>query len=227
LGAGLTLWLSAFASLLPGLFWLIYLERRAPQKAPWSRLVVAALGGLISVGLVFGFNRVWPWPALLECPSEPLPCLLYFCLGVGLVEELAKLLGHLPFWLVTKERTPWSGLLYVSACALGFATIENLKYVLESGEVSVLLGRSVLSTFAHVAMSGMWGYALSQSRSTLLEALFWSAFLHGCYDWFLFQGWWPGAIVVYFGLALVFRQRLQEARQRTQNRSRKVRECLA
>lgn len=239
LGAAVTvlLWQALFWSWMPGAFWLIYVESRAPQRSSRWRLAGAFLAGALSVGGVFAFHALTQrlgWETA-QPPQNPLLLLAYFCTAVGLLEETCKLLAVLLVcWPRADFREPWDGLSSASAAALGFATAENFKYVMDFGDPSVLLGRFLLSTFAHVVMSGVWGYALGLARQriagkfTLLEALLWSAVFHGFYDWFLTMGWALGALAVFLGLIVVFRQRLQESyfsSARRQGSSQQVREC--
>lgn len=219
-------------SWMPGAFWLAYVESRSPQPTRWTRLVLTFLAGALSVGGVF---LVHHWVYSGSEPAQPGPLLVYLCTVVGLVEESCKLLAVLLVaWPRQDFREAWDGLACASAAALGFATAENFSYVVNSGDAAILLGRSLSATFAHVAMSGMWGYALGLYKQrqvnvlVVLEALFWSAVLHGLYDWFLSLAWMPGALLVFGALILVFRQRLQESYFTSMRRkapSELVREC--
>jgi RsiW-degrading membrane proteinase PrsW (M82 family) len=231
------LWQALFWSWMPGAFWLIYVESRAPHRSSRWRLGSAFVAGALSVSGVFAFHGATArlgWETG-QPPQNPLLLLAYFCTAVGLLEEICKLLAVLLVcWPRSDFREPWDGLSCASAAALGFATAENFKYVLDFGDPSVLLGRFLLSTFAHVVMSGVWGYALglakqrSGGRWTLMEALGWSAVFHGFYDWFLTMGWALGALAVFIGLIVVFRQRLQESYFTSAGRqgsTQRVREC--
>lgn len=227
-------------SWMPGAFWLVYVESRSPQRSSLSRLAVSLVGGGLSVLGVFGFHAgVQSALGLnLEVPPDGLAGLfLYFTTVVGLLEETCKLLAVLLFCYPRRDfREPWDGLACATAVALGFATVENFKYVLDFGDASVLLGRFFLATFAHVVMSGIWGYALGlwkQARTRIsgrvvLEALAWAAVFHGAYDFFLTIAFTPAALAVFLGLVTVFRQRLQEAYFTSLRRigsTQAVREC--
>lgn len=86
-------------------------------------------------------------------------------------EELAK------YWVVEKTvfRThvfdePVDGIVYAAAAGLGFATLENILYILSALGESFLLAlqiavvRGILSVPAHVLFSVMWGFALGVSQ---------------------------------------------------------------
>ncbi len=214
------MWQALLWSWMPGLFWLIFVESHAPQRSSWPRLLVAFAAGGLSVLGVYAFHAVVPFN-LDNPPSDPVGSLFYYVLAVGLLEEVCKMSAVLvTCWPRKDFREPWDGLACASTAALGFATVENFSYVINYGDPSILVGRFLLSTVAHVAMSGIWGFALGLSKQggrkwplTLLvwEALLWSALGHGAYDWFLSMSWTLGGLAVFGGLILVFRQRLQEA----------------
>ena len=67
-------------------------------------------------------------------------------------------------------KRPIDGIVYATAASLGFATLENLGYVLISYETSLPLAletgllRAFLSVPAHALFSSMWGYALGHAK---------------------------------------------------------------
>jgi RsiW-degrading membrane proteinase PrsW (M82 family) len=220
-------------SWLPGVFWLAYVESRSPQAVNWGRLLLTFLAGGCSVFGVELFHRFYD-PAQ---PENGLASLVFFCVIVGGVEEGSKMLAVLvAAWPRRDFREAWDGVGCASAAALGFATAENFHYVMSFQDTGVLLSRSLSATFAHVAMSGIWGFALGLRKQrqagwgTVVEALVWAAVFHGLYDWCLTQGWPWAALLVFGGLVLLFRQRLQESyftSSRRQTYSQQVRECRA
>lgn len=230
----MTLWQQALLwSWMPGLFWLVYVESRAPQPSRPSRILLTFLAGAFSVQGVFLLNRWTPWD-LHRVPETAWDSLFHYVVVVGLVEECCKFLAvWVTCWFRRDFRESWDGLACASSAALGFATAENFVYVMNFGDPSILVGRFLLATIAHVAMSSVWGFALGWVRqggafSLFWEALLWSALAHGLYDWFLHQSLLPAALGVFLGLALVFRQRLQEARlfsSRRRTPTQKVIEC--
>jgi len=106
---------------------------------------------------------------------------------VGLVEEAMKLL---PFLLFIYRRPefdePMDGIVYAVAVALGFATVENALYATIYGG-DVLVYRAFTSTLAHLAFSGLWGYAfgLHRGRKRAFAA---AVAVHGAYDLLLSPG---------------------------------------
>jgi RsiW-degrading membrane proteinase PrsW (M82 family) len=106
---------------------------------------------------------------------------------VGLVEEAMKLLPFLVFAYRRPEfDEPMDGIVYAVAVALGFATVENALYGIVFGG-SVLIFRACTSALAHVAFSGLWGYAFGIRRRAAV-AFAAAAALHGAYDLLLSPG---------------------------------------
>ncbi len=207
-------------SLVPCLFWLWYIQGlgRYRQEPPWM-LVLALLAGAGSAyGVLVSCDLLEDRaPGFLAMPHGAWGQLFYFVVAVGLMEEAWKMLAcWLAVYFLPSFDEPVDGLLYAGCVALGFATAENIKYILEAGGPAVLVGRSILSTFGHVLMSGIWGYALGMqkcrpSRAPLwLLALFGAALGHGLFDWFLIQGWPLAAVGVLAGLWWLFSQRIEE-----------------
>jgi len=83
---------------------------------------------------------------------------------------------------------PVDGLVYSSAAALGFASLENIGYLFSYGWQLILV-RAPISTLGHVIFSAMWGYplALHKLKKPHATALLWLGLLgsmvgHGLYD---------------------------------------------
>lgn len=119
--------------------------------------------------LIAGVASVWPTLSLVTFQEDhlglsenaPFPHnLWYFFGGIGLREELCKLLLFVPFlpWLL-KIRKPGYALLTGAFVGLGFALEENLNYYDESGG-SVVIGRFITANFMHVALTGIAAHGL-------------------------------------------------------------------
>jgi RsiW-degrading membrane proteinase PrsW (M82 family) len=119
--------------------------------------------------LIAGVASVWPTLSLVAFQEDhlglsenaPFPHnLWYFFGGIGLREELCKLLLFVPFlpWLL-KIRKPGYALLTGAFVGLGFALEENLNYYDESGG-SVVIGRFITANFMHVALTGIAAHGL-------------------------------------------------------------------
>lgn len=80
------------------------------------------------------------------------------------VEEAGKfLVVYLFIWRHREFNEPVDGIIYAMAAALGFATIENIFYVIEGG-YTIGVMRAVLSVPGHVIFSCLWGAALGIAK---------------------------------------------------------------
>ncbi len=87
---------------------------------------------------------------------------------------------------------PMDGIVYAAAAGLGFATIENIFYVLDGG-VAVGILRAVASVPGHVIFSCIWGFALgiakfrpaSRRAGIILAGLAGAILLHGIFNFSL------------------------------------------
>jgi RsiW-degrading membrane proteinase PrsW (M82 family) len=109
------------------------------------------------------------------------------------VEELAKFLVvcfavyHHP-----EFDEPVDGIIYATAAGLGFATIENILYVLEGG-IAVGIIRAIVSVPGHVIFSCIWGFALGRAKfrpgperaGIVFAGLAGAVFLHGIFNFSL------------------------------------------
>ncbi len=186
----------------PGLFWLWQISRRSRNRPDHKGLVLRTflLGVVLAVPTVI-VEGVIKGKEAEAGSGTMLPGAAAFMAFVvaGFVEELAK------FSVVraTMYRSPYfveplQGLIYSSAVALGFASIENVGYMVAGGPV-VIVPRAILATLGHVFFSSAWGYALGAhkhagsagvrgSSTVLALGVFTAIAAHGAYDFFLFLG---------------------------------------
>lgn len=87
---------------------------------------------------------------------------------------------------------PFDGIVYTVMVGMGFATIENIGYVMQHGFATAFL-RMFLSVPAHAAFAILMGYYVGRARfhpggrfSNLMKGLFLAVFFHGLFDFFLF-----------------------------------------
>ncbi|TWT77820.1 hypothetical protein Pla123a_16160 [Posidoniimonas polymericola] len=209
----------AVLALLTGACWLSFLLHIGRfyqgRVSLWLCLAGVALG-VVSVGLTLFFILVQEAGWGLEESNELIPGLKYFILGVGLREELAKLLLLLPLipWLVSRRSELQA--LIVSACVgLGFAVEENVGYFGNSLGASSL-GRLTMANFLHMSLTGLVGLAVCRAcwhPKTLgpeAFAVFGVAVLgHGLYDAFIVlpalnDQWGLVTLLIYIGVVYQF-----------------------
>jgi len=183
--------LAALVSVLPGVLWLVLFYRSDRFDPEPKRLVARTflVGALVGAAMALVYTG-------LPFVNSTLIAAVFIA---PLVEEPAKFLCVR--WTVYHRpefNEPMDGMVYAAAAALGFASVENIAYVLTewyyggafSGTL-VLLGRAILSVPAHALFSSFWGLALGWSKGEgharqvarvglgLLAAMV----LHGVYNW--------------------------------------------
>ena len=136
---------------------------------------------------------------------------------VGLVEEASKFAFIRGILFPHKEfNEPFDGIVYSVMVAMGFATVENVLYVVQGGGGVAIL-RMFSAVPAHAIFAVIMGFFLGEAkmnpeRNLLFSslALISAVIIHGLYDYFLFisfiPGIWLGAALS-FGFALVLAQK--------------------
>ncbi len=122
--------------------------------------------------------------------ADVLSSALYEAFALAAIpEELCKYLVLVFFCLRLKEfDEPMDGLVYGVTVSLGFATLENILYVMDGG-LSVALMRAFTSVPVHAMMGAIMGYFIAMTlikpeqcvRYYILALLIPMA-LHGLYD---------------------------------------------
>jgi protease PrsW len=186
-------------TILPGLLISIFIYYRDQQEQePCRYLVKAFVLGVISTYFAIQMEKYWiySWGFL---PMGDWSSSFIFAFGVVAVsEELVKFL-ILRFFLVSKKEfdEPLDGIVYAVMVAMGFATAENVLYVIErGGGVSVALTRMFTAVPAHAAFAVQMGYFMGLYKFTahrawamlfLAFSLLVPVISHGFYDFFIFQ----------------------------------------
>ena len=183
--------LSLILSLGVALFWLKRFRKLDKYEKEPERLIY----------LTFFAGALATAPALLlEFPfqmntrvASPLRELFLSFLWVGMVEEFCKYLAvRLTVYRSKDFNELMDGMIYMISAALGFATMENVGYMLGFG-IFVGLFRTVISYLAHVSFSAILGYYLAKSKIEGQRGWLWVGFglaivLHWLYDAFLVGG---------------------------------------
>lgn len=131
----------------------------------------------------------WIEPAQYGLPGLFISAFLF----VALIEEGWKFL-FTNFFAYRRNafNEPYDGITYAVMVSLGFATLENIIYVLEGG-VEVALYRMITAVPAHVTFGVVMGYFMGlakfhkHSGRYRLAGLGGAVLLHGFYDFALFS----------------------------------------
>ena len=180
-------------SFTPGLFWLwffVRLDRLRPSPRRWIALsFIFGMAATIPAGII----NTLALPDDLLSPGVTLASVsISMLLVVGPVEEASKFLAiRLAVYRSLFFEEPMDGLVFGAAASLGFASLENLLYVLDYGP-EVMLVRAPFSTLAHLVFGSLWGYGLGMRRMgsgpwVVWVALAGSAVFHGVSNILLFS----------------------------------------
>ncbi len=174
---------------LCGLIWFLMLHQLGgvALRGNW-RSVVAVLLGMLSPIITLFFITLQERLVGLHQSGDFVNDLLFYTVGVGLREELSKLILFAPllWWLRNKSEAE---ILVTAGCVgLGFAIEENINYFAGFGHAAVL-PRFISANFMHVALTGLGGLALARwcrfPRSCWEQSLFTilaMILVHGGYD---------------------------------------------
>jgi RsiW-degrading membrane proteinase PrsW (M82 family) len=167
------------------LFW--YFHRRDVHREPHGVLVKTFfLGVLIIVPVLI---VALPVQLLAPLPANPLLQALFiaFCCA-AIPEEFFKFLvitGYSARHTAFDE--PMDGVVYGATASLGFATLENILYVIGGGW-TVAVARALTAVPMHAFLGGILGYYVGQARFnpqakvSAWRGLLIATVLHGLYD---------------------------------------------
>jgi len=115
---------------------------------------------------------------------------------------------------------PFDGIVYSVFVGMGFATAENLTFVLQ-GSASLALMRMISAVPAHFVFAVIMGYYLGKAKSNkkaqlifIVLAILIPIIIHALYDYFLFidfiRGVWIGGIVTLVIALYIAKKSVQE-----------------
>lgn len=200
-------------AIAPGLALIFFIYFRDKyEREPLGLLIGCFFLGVLSIAPAIVIELL-----LGELPVMKNSVFMHAMFGVGLVEEACKLF----FVLVVPFRKkvfnePFDGIVYSVMVSMGFATLENILYVMEGG-FGVGVMRMFTAVPAHCTFAVLMGYFLGLAKFAtkgkgihIVLALVIPTLFHGFYDFFLFRndvpGIWLGAVVsLIVGVVLSFR----------------------
>ncbi len=176
------------------LTWIMYLLRVNIHRKKNAFGVIAML--LISAAFVF---PVWllydfyQYALHFELNGKILNDALYCVFGIGVIEELVKIIPFLLILRFTKlVKEPIDCIMYASLSALGFAFVENFMYF-RDGSLNIIHSRALSASIVHMIFSSIIAYGLilakfkyrKNSLLFFIAFFFIAAFAHGFYDFWL------------------------------------------
>jgi len=181
-------------AMIPGILWMWYIYKSDIfEPEPIGKIILIFVGGIlmvIPVALIeAGFSELMGISGNIDSLYKAIS-LSWFIAGI--IEEFAKF-GVVIFGIYfTKDfNEPIDGIIYSSAAALGFASLENFIYINKFGTAIILI-RGPLSTLGHLLFSALWGYGLGRgkfhptiARRLAFTGLLLAAGAHGLFNFFL------------------------------------------
>jgi RsiW-degrading membrane proteinase PrsW (M82 family) len=159
--------------LAPGLFWLWFFYRRDLEPEP-IRLVATSflVGALVFLPAIWlQGNAAAAIRSAYPLLSQQTRLVIDMTILAPISEEILKFLATLLILRCIKEfNEPLDGVIYGVSVALGFATLENIGYVLKASQTSfealtaTAVTRAVLSVPSHALYACLWGYALGYAH---------------------------------------------------------------
>ncbi|MBT5016246.1 PrsW family intramembrane metalloprotease [Candidatus Peregrinibacteria bacterium] len=173
---------------------LFYLRDKY-DKEPWGLLVkVFLLGALAIVPVAFiEMGLFWVFGLDPYVPSSLLANLLSALFLVAVIEEGAKFFIVRKFaWKKKAFNEPYDGIMYAVIASLGFATIENILYVLPMG-IEIGLLRAFLSVPMHALTAVIMGYYIGLAKYSkdpyvtrhLVKGFVVAVLFHGFFNFFV------------------------------------------
>ena len=193
----LYLFFLAFAALVSVAMWLDYFRQiDVFEKENIFSLILAIIIGGLTPYLSLYIYEVLEEFGFVE-NGEFINDVLFSIFGIGLNEELCKLVGILLVFFLLKKRInePIDYLIYAGATALGFSLVENYNYFYNHG-VTILTSRTFYSALEHIINSTIIVYGLFRKKifgkgKVFLNSatgLLLAVMSHGLFDFFLIEG---------------------------------------
>ncbi len=170
--------------------WLIYKGDRYQPEPKIQIIKIFLLGAAVAIPVAIIESILYPGSVQAQLT---LSAAAYVSFGVaGITEEAAKFMTvRIGIYRSRFFNEPSDGLVYAAAAALGFATLENVFYIINFGW-QVILVRGMFSNLAHVLFSALWGYPLAlvklkiKAKIWLWLGLIGAITAHGLFDFLFF-----------------------------------------
>ncbi|MEC1525996.1 glutamic-type intramembrane protease PrsW [Neobacillus niacini] len=181
------------AGIAPGLALLSYFYLKDKYEPEPVSMVLNTFfyGALIIIPIAF-FEYILKEENIVQYDS------IFAIFSSGLIEEFFK--WSILFFIAYKSSEfdePFDGIVYGTSISLGFATAENILYLMNNG-MEFALTRALLPVSSHALFGVIMGYYISKAKFTkglkwplFLSSLLIPALLHGIFNFLLLnQGSW-------------------------------------
>jgi RsiW-degrading membrane proteinase PrsW (M82 family) len=181
-------------AIAPGVAIALYFYFRDQyNREPRRHLIISFFLGGISAILAGVLEEALFGLTGIEIGNGVVNSMIAAFLLVGFTEEWTKYIMVRSYAFRQPEfDEPLDGIIYSVMVGMGFATLENVLYVMDGGYTTAIL-RMFLSVPAHATFAVIMGYELGKAKFAgrkrifyILSALLGASFWHGSYDFFLF-----------------------------------------
>jgi RsiW-degrading membrane proteinase PrsW (M82 family) len=181
-------------ALAPVFILLVYVYFRDKyEKEPFSLLLKGLFAGaFITIPVIF---TGWALSRMVVGFSGMQDAAWQSFIVAALTEESFKFMAVLLlFWRHREFNERFDGIVYAVFVSLGFAAVENIMYVYNSGMGTGFI-RALTAVPAHALFgismgyyTGMARFIPEQRRSLLFKAIFYPVLMHGLYNFILLSG---------------------------------------
>jgi len=181
------------AAIAPCLAIIIYIYWRDKfDREPLSVMLICYFYGIVSAAPAIYLSDKIATTFNWQMGNGLLETAAFAFIVVGFSEELSKFI-FLRFYAFPKKvfNEPYDGITYSVMVSMGFASIENVLYMIQHGHEVIYL-RAFTAVPAHASFAILMGYFVGLAKFKkartfyLLIGLFAAVFFHGLYDFFLF-----------------------------------------
>ncbi|OGZ41887.1 MAG: hypothetical protein A3C80_04275 [Candidatus Ryanbacteria bacterium RIFCSPHIGHO2_02_FULL_45_43] len=187
---------AVIGGLIPALIWLFFWIKEDCHPEPKRLLFYAFLGGILAIPPALLFSLIWKSGAGFLF-SSPVTAGLATLLGLAFIEETSKyaLTKRIIFWRKDFNE-PVDAMVYLMTAALGFASAENIMYLIPEFAASIYVGidmgnlRFLGATLLHTLASGTLGFFIAhqfcnsktRQRISLVTGLLAATLIHTTFN---------------------------------------------
>lgn len=181
-------------AIAPGVAISVYFFLRDQyNREPRRHLLISFLLGFVSAGIALLLEWFLIDHFQVNPKASVLAAVIMAYAIVAFVEEWSKYI-MVRYYAFPKPEfdEPFDGIVYAVMVGMGFATLENIGYVMQHGYETAIM-RMFLSIPAHANFAILMGYHMGKAKFAgtgrtkyLMRGLFWAVFWHGSFDMFLF-----------------------------------------
>jgi RsiW-degrading membrane proteinase PrsW (M82 family) len=200
-------------AIAPCAFWLWIIYKGDKYKPEPKSLIVRTFFFGVGIAIPVALIETILYPGSIQGNLSVSTAAYVAFVVAGVTEEAGKfLVVRAGVYNSPHFEEPTDGLVYSAAAALGFASLENIIYVVSFGW-QVILVRGLFSNLAHVLFSSLWGYPLALTKLGMMKpksatwlGLATAMIAHGAFDFLFFTGTAYTYLVIplFIGMVVLF-----------------------